>query len=250
WLAAATCLKVIPALLVLYPLMRRDGRMLAHFGLGLVSGLVLVPLAALGPERTLSTARAFAANTLLPGLTSDGGKLAAELTNMTATDNQSLQAIIHNARHPDRATRPATADVGTKLAHVGLSAALVGWTFVAAGRFPDPRRRVYALLAGLAIVMVAATPVNHTHYMVLAVPAVLGLVHAELERRRVFGWGAGLTVVAAVHLASGVLPRLPFVPGFELLRDLGVTMLGTLVVWYAALTRPVAPAVTPSRLNA
>lgn len=235
WLAAATCLKVIPALLVLYPLVRRDRRMLGHFVLGLAGGLVIVPLAVLGPERAAETARAFAEGTLLPGLTSEGGRLSRELTNMTATDNQSIQAIIHNALHPDRATRPATASPATKAAHVALGTALIVWTFVAAGRIADERYRTLFLLGGLLIVTVAVTPVTHTHYMVLGLPVVVGLVSFELERRGSFRWGRPLIAVAILHAASGILPRLPFLPCYELLRDLGVPLLGTLVLWYAAL---------------
>src|SRR5439155_631464 len=52
WLAAAICLKIFPAYLLLVPVLRRDGRCLAGCGLGLVIGLGLLPVAALGPART------------------------------------------------------------------------------------------------------------------------------------------------------------------------------------------------------
>src|SRR5262249_44963419 len=52
WLAGAICLKVIPAFLLVLPLWRRDGRFLAGCAAGLAAGLVLVPLAVLGPGRT------------------------------------------------------------------------------------------------------------------------------------------------------------------------------------------------------
>jgi hypothetical protein len=238
WLAAATCLKVIPALLVLYPLVRRDWRMLGHFALGLVVGLGLIPLAVFGPERAVSTTVAFAEGTILPGLTSKPGRLSRELTDMNATDNQSIQAVIHNALYLDRDTRPATAAFGTKLAHVLIGLTLIGWTLAASRRIPDERYRTFFTLGGLIILTVPITPVNHTHYMVLALPVVLGLVYREQELRGNFGWGAVLVVVMSLHLASGILPRLPFIPGYDAMRDLGVTMLGTLVVWWAGLSLP------------
>src|SRR5262249_25005179 len=59
WLAGAICLKVSPAYLLLEPLMRRDWRCLAGCGFGLLIGLVLVPAAALGPQRALAEYGAF-----------------------------------------------------------------------------------------------------------------------------------------------------------------------------------------------
>lgn len=238
WLAAATCLKVIPALLVLYPLARRDWRMTGHFALGLVVGFGLIPLAVFGPERALSTTTAFVEGTILPGLTSQPGRLSRELTDMTSGDNQSVQAVIHNALHLDRATRPTAAALTTKLAHVLIGLGLLAWTFRAARRITDERYRTFFLLGGLTILTVPLAPVNHTHYMVLAVPVVFGLVYRELELRREFSWSLGLTVVVVLHVASGVIPRLPFLPCYDVTRDLGVTMLGTLVVWWAGLALP------------
>jgi hypothetical protein len=74
--------------------------------------------------------------------------------------------------------------------------------------------------------------------MVLALPAVLGLVYRENERRGGFTWGAGLVVVVTLHVASGLYPRIPQLPGYQAARDLGVTMLGTLLVWWAGLSFP------------
>src|SRR5207302_820348 len=108
--------------------------------------------------------------TLLPGLTSNGGRLSRELTNVTATDNQSIQAIIHNALHPNRENRPPTASPATKAAHVAIGAAMIAWTFAVARRVADERYRVLFLVGGLLIVTVAVTPVTHTHYMVLGLP--------------------------------------------------------------------------------
>ena len=74
---------------------------------------------------------------------------------------------------------------------------------------------------------------NHTHYMALALPAVLGLVYWELERRANSSGVWALVAVVVLHVASGIWPRVPNLPGFQAARDLGVTMLGTLLVWYA-----------------
>jgi hypothetical protein len=251
WLAAATCIKLIPALLVLYPLVRRDWRMLGHFALGTVVGLVLIPVAVFGPQRARETTETFVTQTVLPGLTTQDGALSRELTDMTGTDNQSVRAIIHAVVNWG-AERPAKASTETKLAHSAVAVLLIAATFLAGRRIPDERYRALFVLSALVIVSVAVTPVNHTHYMALAFPAVLGLVYWELECRGSLRWGPALVCVAVLHVVSGIYPRLPFLPGFQAARDLGVTMLGTLLVWFAVLWLPSAhragtnPAQTPA----
>jgi alpha-1,2-mannosyltransferase len=242
WLAAATCVKVIPGLLVLYPLVRRDWKMLSHFVLGIIAGVVLIPAVVLGPERALTTTETFVNQTILPGLTTQPGKLSTELTDMNSTDNQSVQAIIHAAVNWNESPRPRAASAGTKLAHAATGLTLIILTFLAGRRIPDERYRTLFQLSGLLITAVAITPVNHTHYMALAVPAVLGLVYWELERRGKFVWGWALVTVAVLHVASGIWPRIPNLPGFQAARDLGVTMLGTLLVWFASLRLPTGSA--------
>jgi hypothetical protein len=238
WLAAATCLKVIPALLVLDPLLRRDWRTLGHYAMGLVAGLVLFPVASIGPERTWEASRSYAAWVLFPGLTNDPGPLAHELTSVSSSDNQSVRTVIHNVTHWAANPRPPKAAFGATLAHGLVGLALIAWTFLAARRIPDERYRTVFRLGGLATLIVAISPMSHTHYMVLAIPVVTALVYRELEQRGEFRWGAGLSAVVALHLLSGIYPRIPQLPGYQAARDLGVTMLGTLLVWWAGLSFP------------
>ncbi len=230
-------MKVIPALLVLYPLARRDWRMLGHFALGVTVGMVVIPVVALGPGRAWATTETFVNQTILPGLTTNTGALSNELTDMTATDNQSVRAIIHAAANWG-APIPPKASEGTKLAHLIVSVAMIVATFLLARRIADERYRTLFLLGALVIVSVAVTPVNHTHYMALAFPAVLGLVYWEQDRRGDFRWGPAVIAVVAIQVASGIYPRLPFLPGYQAARDLGVTMIGTLAVWIAVLWLP------------
>jgi hypothetical protein len=211
--------------------------MLGHFVMGILVGTVLIPVAALGPDRAWETTESFVNQTLLPGLTTRPGALSNELTDMTATDNQSVRAIVH-ALVNWGTKLPREASTETKLAHAAIALFLIAATFLAVRRIPDERYRTLFLLSGLTIVSVAVTPVNHTHYMALAVPAVLGLVYWELEHRNQFRWGFVLYIVVVLHVVSGVYPRLPFLPGYQEARDLGLTMLGTLVVWAVALWLP------------
>src|SRR5204862_5837457 len=125
WLAGAICVKIIPAFLLLYPLWRRDRRMLAGCGVGLVVGLAVVPVAVLGPGRTVDCYRTVADAVLLPGLTHGGDQArAGELTDMTATASQSLVAVLHNTRHPDRPTRPHHATLAVRGVALALGALL------------------------------------------------------------------------------------------------------------------------------
>ena len=242
WLAAATCSKVIPGLLILYPLLRRDWKCVGHYVLGMTAGMVLIPVVALGPTRAFDATTAFIEGTVMPGLTSKPGRLSRELTDMTATDNTSIQAIVHNALHLNRDTRPKVGDPRAKLAHVVIGVGLLVVTFVLVRRIADERERAFYALGGLTILTVALTPVNHMHYMVLAAPVVLGLVHREQRVRGDYKWGFALWLVVVVHVLSGVLPRLPFAPWFEVSRDLGLAMLGTLAVWWTGLVLPAARA--------
>jgi hypothetical protein len=230
--------KVIPALLALYPLVRRDWRMLGHFALGVAAGVVVLPVLVLGPDRTWGATETFVNQTILPGLTQKPGALSRELTDMTGTDNQSVRAIVHAAVNWGTTPPPAEASAGTKLAHAVVAAVLIVCTFVGARRVADPRYRTLFLLSGLVIVCVAVTPVNHLHYMVLALPAVVGLVYWDAERRGALRWGPAMVAVVTLHVLSGVYPRIPQLPGYQAARDLGVAMMGTLVVWAAVLWLP------------
>jgi hypothetical protein len=222
--------------------------MVGHFALGTATGLILIPVIELGPTRALATTKTFVHQTILPGLTTKPGALSIELTDMTRTDNQSLQAIIHTAVNWNLSPRPLTPALGTKLAHVAIGLAMIFWTFHTARRIPDERYRTLFILSGLLIVAVAITPVNHTHYMALAVPAVLGLVYWELEYRGEFLWSWGLTAVVLLHILSGIWPRIPNLPGYKDARELGMTLVGTLVVWYASLKIPAGSVTQISRV--
>src|SRR5206468_1295721 len=111
-LAGMICIEIYPAFLLLHPLARRDGRCLLGCALGLLCGLVLIPLAVIGPERTAQAYQHLSDGLIRPalGLGGDGSR-ALELTNVTATDSQSFVAMIHNTLYLDRATRPAEASL-------------------------------------------------------------------------------------------------------------------------------------------
>src|SRR5262249_25346647 len=125
WLAGAVCLKVFPAYLLLIPAVRRDGRCLFGFAVGMFVGLVVIPAAALGPRQAQRALEDFARVMLAPALgLGDDGSRSEELLQLNGTDNVSFQAVFHYWQHPDPLRRPSRPAPWTKRAHLLLAAGL------------------------------------------------------------------------------------------------------------------------------
>jgi hypothetical protein len=231
WLAWPVCIKVYPAFLLLYPLVRRDWRFLGGCAAGLVVGLVVVPLAAFGPARTREYYAEYVRVTLAPGLgLGEDLSRSGELTWLTSTDSQSLLAAMHSGLHPERATRPP--DASPRLRRVSY---LLGGLMTAATLWVMRRRRsgpdVPISFGALVLVMLLLCPICHLHYFSMAVPLVVGLVAASWDRTpapRLAGW------LAAVLLANVVVNALPNLPKLELLRDRALAGYMGLALWAVA----------------
>jgi hypothetical protein len=224
-LAGAISLKVIPGLLLLYPLWRRDGRCLAGCAVGLVLGLGIVPAVAMGPERTWACYEQWAEVLLRPALAQGADQSRAkELIEVTATDSQSLAAVLHNMLHLDRATRPDVPSPAVRRAHWGIGGALTLLTLLAAGWRRGGAGREVLFAGMLTVLMPLLSPVCHLHYFCFALPLVAGLLAA--------GARPGLLgLVLGVHFVASLLPHLP---GLQVLRDLGVAAYAVLLLWLAA----------------
>jgi hypothetical protein len=223
WLAAAITLKVIPGLLLLYPLVRKEWRTARGLAIGLGVGLVAVPVLGLGIDGSIAAYRSFLGRVLLPGATAAGeSSMGGELTNVAATDSQSFLSAIHNNLYPVRWDQPAAASAGTRLAHWGVVAILaLAVCGVAVRRNPsEPVDRL--ILFGLfTLLMLHATPVSHMHYYAFGLPLVAGLWHKGLANRpgTVWpGWRAAGPIVG-----WGVATALPLLDGpvFEAFRHRG-----------------------------
>src|SRR5205814_582719 len=157
-------------------------------------GLLAVPVAALGPARTRDCYARLREVLVEPGLgVGRDESRARELTNVTATDSQSILAVLHNSLHPDVYTRPAKASPGVRRASLALGGALTLLTLLAAGwrRARDPLSAL--LLWGALIVdMLLLSPVTHLHYFCLTFPLAAGLLADRWQRRQTFAPGAGL----------------------------------------------------------
>jgi hypothetical protein len=234
WLAGAVCLKIIPAFLVVLPLWRRDFRLLGGLAVGLAVGLALVPLAVLGPARTLDCYGRLHTVMIAPGLGVGGDESRAkELINVTATDSQSILAVLHNTLHPDPADRPAKASSSVRLVSYVLGGAMTLLTLLAAGRRrpADPVSSVL-LWGGLLIDMILLSPVCHLHYFSLAVPLVMGLIADRWQRRPTLAPGPGLLSLFVLGALANLLPQFP---SMNAVRDGGLAMYATLSLWLVSM---------------
>lgn len=232
WLAGAICLKVIPAFLLLYPAWRREPRCLAGCALGLVIGLAAIPAAVFGPARTVEYYREWTGALLLPALAKgDDHARDTELLNVTATHSQSFLPVLHNLLNPDETQRPSQAAPSTRRAHWCIAALLTLFTLAVAGRRADDGgARSLLFFGALMLLMVLSSPICHTHYFVLSVPIVMGLM-AMLPAPAEKWVDRRLGVMFAVNLAANALPLLD---GLEPLRDFGVITLAALSLWLTA----------------
>jgi hypothetical protein len=230
-LAGTVCLKIFPAFLLLFPLWRRDGRGLAGCAAGLFLGLVVIPAAALGPARAGYCYRRLTAVLIAPGLgAGTDDSRATELTNVTATDSQSILAVLHNSLHPQFATRPPKAAAGVRLASYLLGGLLTLLTLAAAGwRCADDPPSVVLFLGVLVLDMLLLCPVCHLHYFSLALPLVMALLVVRWERQGTLGLGAGLTGLLVVNALANLLPHFP---RLIVLREQGLALYAALALWF------------------
>lgn len=150
WFGLATALKLFPALLLVYLAWRRQWRGLA-VGVAVVVVLTAVPLAALGPEGAIATARTWI-------------ELSATGVPVHRLGNQSLPELL------TRLGAPGPLAIVLQLGVIGLAA----WAL----------RRGASIRAEVALVTLAAvllSPIAWWYYFVLAYPAWLVLLE-RLER--------------------------------------------------------------------
>jgi hypothetical protein len=254
WLAAAITLKVIPGLLLLYPLVRKEWRAARGLAFGFTVGLFAVPVLGLGIDGSIAAYQSFLDRVLLPGATTAGeSSMGRELTNVAATDSQSFLSAIHNNLYPVRWDQPAAASTDTRLAHWGIVGILALAVYGGAMRSNTSESVDRLILLGLlTLLMLHATPVSHMHYYAFGLPLVAGLWLKSLANRpgTVWpGWRAAGPVVA-----WGFATALPLLDGpvFEAFRHRGFGPAASILliaVGTARLGRPVRSAETASVLR-
>ncbi len=239
WLSVAACIKIIPAFLLLLPAWRRDWRMLSGSLIGLVFGLIIIPVIAMGPNRVLDGYNELYNETLLGGITGKSvGRVAGELTGITSTDSNAPMVIMHNAMYPDVKTRPNVAAPGVRITHWGIAVLLTiitlyaaGWKTSArwfAGKVDETPREIL-FLGSLLLTMLIISPVFSPHYVSIALPLITVLLSMIWDRYPYpnipFGWKALFWLLVLSHLLTAIGGVLWF------LRDFGLVLLTTLLLW-------------------
>jgi hypothetical protein len=262
WLAAAACVKVIPGLLVLFPLTRRRWREFLGVVAGAVLFLFVIPAAVWGPQGAIQMNEAFVKEVVFPGLTNQGSKSREqELIGTTRTDSQAFHAVIHAIRHPDRDTRPINSDGVSKVIHYLIGLGMVGvtvWVFrpplswMRGGSTatpltinPSPPRgegSKWLLYFGcLGIIMIHLAPASHMHFYSFALPLVCGLVSENLQQHPERATPTPL--VLAGLIAWTLLTTIPLFDTDEvkkvtlMLRDFGIAVWATVGLWVWGIVR-------------
>lgn len=246
WLATAAVLKIIPTLLVVYPLVRRDWRALAGAAAAVVVLIGVVPVAVWGVEGAVEVNTKVVRVVLGPVFDDNGDATRSkEMHDVTATDSQSVLAAVHAWLHPDVATRPPRPTREAKVAHMAVCGTLLLVTAWVGFRRTSPAPADQLVLFGsLCAVMMLTTPVSHMHYYAFVLPLVCGLWLRGLSLRP-----GALTADArttAALAAWALVTAVPLFPGpvFERLRESGVGAAATIGLWALGLAtiarRPVA----------
>jgi hypothetical protein len=208
-------------------------------------GLFVIPAAIIGPSKTISLYGDWGRHFLQPALVEGTDSTrSVELLGMTATDNQSIQGVLHNILNLDRSTRPKTGSICIKVSHWLIGGLLTWLTLFVAKRsqLKEPFREALTL-CGLLVPMLLISPVCHLHYFVLLLPVVMTLIASHLT----FGQRVRPALKGALVLVffTGLLPR---IPGLEYSRDIGLASVGALALWAATLIELSGEAVLRIRL--
>ncbi len=233
-LSVPICIKVYPAFLLIAPMVRRDLRWLTGCICGLIFGLLIVPLLALGPRGTLDAYRRYNEVLIRPalGLQSDPIR-DFELTGATGTDSQSFSALLYNITDPNRIKRPVVFAPWIRAAHWTIGAAFAAVTLAVGLR----ARRHDAIgttlfLGTLIVVMLPISPVCHIHYFIFAMPLIMGLLAAMWERTPFPRVEPAYVLLFGANIVLNVVSALP---GFQSWKDYGVTLGATLLLWGAGI---------------
>ena len=242
WIAASICLKLIPLFLLLYPIWRRSGRMLAGCAVGLLAGLIAIPALALGPKQFIAADRHYLNSIVIPGLT--GGRIDPavehELINPVTSDTQSLTAVLMNIGNIFFGTeRSYTPPMFARIGQWMIAGILIGMTLYSAGwnsRKLDPVNEAM-FFSILCVLMLPIAPTCHPHYFLLMIPLMMSVLATSFsddgKAKREIGWIVLLTIQPIAH-------ALTFTTGhawMQFLRDTGLVLWTALAFCVAAMVR-------------
>ncbi len=234
WLAAAISIKVIPAFLLVYPIWRRDLRCLAGTLLGLVLGLVVVPVGVLGSDGAWRTGQRWVDVLLMPAL-GKGADLSREqeLLGIWSTHNQAFAPIIHKTLHILSNPRPDRMAPIVRITGLLVGLLLTCLTLFAAGSQPPASHTDEVLCIGaLCINMLSLSPGGHPHYLLLLVPLIMGLAASAWAKGASLLLTPSLRLFMVLGLIASAIPLIVQREG--ICYDLGLPMCSALLFWIAA----------------
>ena len=237
WLAAAICVKVIPAFLLLYAIWRRDLRFLAGALFGLILGLVVVPVASLGSDGAWRSAQKWVDVMLMPVL-GRGSDLSRdqELLGIWSTHNQAFAPVIHKTLHVLSEPRPDRMAPIVQIAGILVGLLLTSFTLFAAGRQPSGSLIDEVLCLGaLNINMLSLSPGGHPHYLLLLVPLIAGLMASAWEKSASVLLDPTLRVIMVVGVIASAMPLIVRREG--VCYDLGLPLYSAMLFWIVACRR-------------
>ncbi len=208
FLSVPASMKVFPTVILFYPAWRRHWRMILGVALGLTLLLVIIPVIAFGPKGTIDAYQTYVDVLIKPGLgTGQDASRAQELTNMGATDNQSLLANIHRWSFP-AGQRPLKAEPWERLTVYAVgSLMLLAWCFVSGWQQrTDSPRQMALVLGSLMGITLVISPVAHNYYFLLLMPLIAGLVDEALAVGK-NDWT--VTTCLSLFMVIDILARLP-----------------------------------------
>ncbi len=242
WLSVASAIKVIPTFIFLMPLWRRDMKMLFGGALGLLLTLIIIPLMAMGLDKTVTAYQTIYNEVLMAGLKGETNATRAdELTCITCTDSNSPMTVLHNILNPHRPARPREALPVVRAGHWLLAVLLTATTLKAAkwrgdmgikGKVECSPTEVL-FLGQLALLMCVISPVFHPHYVSMLLPLVMVMLFLIWQR---YGYGKvpfGFNCVFWLLIISHIITAIGGM--FWPLRDFGLVLLSTLVLWGAGI---------------
>jgi len=227
-IAGSICLKVFPVFLLIVPVWRKDYKQFAGCIVGLVLGLVIIPVSVMGVDKT-KTAYSDFYNVLIGpslGISADNTR-GVELTNLNSTDNHSVLAFLHGIEHPDFSKKPAKPSLVIKVVHILMSLLFLGWLLWSKGIPKKGSAMEDAHFLALAsLLMVLICPVSHSQYFVLALPLVMSML--------VFSWFNSKSVISPwlsfLFLFYIVANLLPLLPVFENTKRMGIMFVPNFVL--------------------
>jgi hypothetical protein len=219
-IAGSICLKVFPVFLLIVPVWRKDYKQFAGCVVGLILGLVVIPVSVMGVEKTKTAYSDFYNVLIGPSLGISGDNTrGVELTNLNSTDNHSVLAFLHGIEHPDFSKKPAKPSLVIKIVQILMSILFLGWLLWSKGVPQKGSAMEDAHFLALAtLLMVLICPVSHSQYFVLALPLVMSLlVFSWFDSARVISpW---LGILFLFYIVANLLPLLPI---FENIKRMGV----------------------------